>query len=469
MFRIYLVTALRNLKRNRLYAAISIAGLAVAFAAAILIGVFVRDDLTTDRFIHGHADVYRLSINLVAPGQAAERLAEARSDLAAFLKADFPQVSSVARLVPGQPILRHGQGEAVETVYWADPSVFEVLRLPVLYGDLKSALARPDGIVLTRRLARKYFGRDDPIGETLTLEPPPLPARFGGASGPAEHPMRVAAVLQDLPDNTHLDTEVFASGLAPFSRLAFYERLPKGFGPRAYTYLRLAPGASGANLAKALPAFAARHIDQRPLFGGRMQVDLTALTAIHDGPPADDQMKPPGNRTAILAIAIVGGLIVLIAAINFVSLMSARSGRRAVEVGVRKAAGARRGQLILQFLGESLIYAALSLALAAVLATLLSPWMSVVVGRPVRPDYAHDLGLVATILGVAVLVGLLAGFYPALVLSSFRPSVVLKGGPATAGGGVHLRRALVALQFAVLIALLASAAVISRQTAFALA
>jgi putative ABC transport system permease protein len=277
MLRNILAASLRNLVRNWLYAAISIGGLAVAFAAAILIGVFVRDDLSADQFIPGYADVYRLSVSLKPPGQAPLALAMARTDLAAFLKLDFPQVRSTARLVDGHPTLRRGQVEAVETVYWADPAVFDVLPLPALAGDLKTALARPDALVLTRRMARKYFGRGDPIGQILELEPQP---RQSGPGGPpeksVEHRMQVTAVLQDLPSNSHLTTEIFTSGLAPFSPLTMFERLPKSFGPRAYTYLRLLPGASGARLATAMPAFGVRHIDPRPLIGGQM---LPALTA----------------------------------------------------------------------------------------------------------------------------------------------------------------------------------------------
>src|SRR6185312_3334128 len=315
MFRNVLVCSLRNLAHNRLYAAISIGGLAVAFAAAILIGVFVRDDLATDHFIPGHADVYRLSASMIPPGQAPLPRAEAPADLAAFLKLDFPQVRSTARLAVGHPTLRHGQVAAVETLYWADPDLFQVLPLPVLHGDPKTALARPDRVVLTRRMARKYFGRDDPIGETLVVEPQPFRTSFGGPLVfQPPHPMRVTAVLKDLPANTHLDTQILASALAPFSPLA---------GPRAgyvHTYLRLAPGASGADLAKALPAFDARHYPPG-VDGGRISLQLTALTGIHYLPSADyDQMKPPGNRTATLAIGGVGALIVLIAAINFVSL-----------------------------------------------------------------------------------------------------------------------------------------------------
>jgi putative ABC transport system permease protein len=470
MLRNILTASLRNLVRNRLYAAISIGGLAVAFAAAILIGVFVRDDLNADRFIPGYADVYRLSVSLKPPGQPPLALAQARSDLAAFLKLDFPQVLSTARLVEGHPTLRRGQVEAVETVYWADPAVFEVLPLPVLAGELKKALVRPDGVVLTRRMARKYFGRDDPVGETLELEP--QPPQLGPGGPPEEsvvHRMLVTAVLQDLPANSHLTTEIFASGLAPFSPLTMFDRLPKSFGPRAYTYLRLAPGASGAQVAAAMPAFGARHIDPGPLIGGQMLPALTALTAIHYLPPSAGDMKAPGNRTATLAIAGIGVLIVAIAAINFVSLMSARAGRRAVEVGVRKAAGARRRHLMLQFLGEALIYSLLALIAAAALAESLSPLMGVIVGRAVQPDYLHDSALVAAMGGLALVVGLLTGLYPALVLSSFGPASVLKGGPAPVSGGGGLRTALATAQFAILIALLICAAVIWRQTAFALA
>jgi putative ABC transport system permease protein len=470
MLRNILAASLRNLIRNRLYAAISIGGLAVAFAAAILIGVFVRDDLAADRFIPGYADVCRLSVSLKPPGEPPEALAQARSDLAAFLKLDFPQVRSTVRLVDGRPTVRRGQVEAVETVYWADSTVFEVLPLPALAGDLKTALARPDGVVLTRRMARKYFGRDDPVGQILELEPQPFPSRPGGPlPEPVAHRMQVTAVLQDLPSNSHLTTEIFASGLAPFSPLTLFDRLPKSFGPRAYTYVRLAPGAAGAPLAEAMPAFGARHIDPRPLIGGQMLPALTALTAVHYLPPSDSDMKAPGNRTATLAIAGVGVLIVVVAAINFVSLMSARAGRRAVEVGVRKAAGARRRHLMLQFLGEALIYALLSLIAAAALAELLSPLMGNVVGRAVRLDYWHDPALVAAMAGLALMVGLLTGLYPALVLSAFGPASVLKGGPAPAGGGGGLRLALATAQFAILIALLICAAVIWRQTAFALA
>jgi putative ABC transport system permease protein len=460
MLRNMMLASLGNLARNRLYAAINIGGLAVALAAAILIGLFVRDDLTFDHFIPGYADVYRLSINLKPPQGAVLPLAEARTDLAAFLKADFPQVRSVARILPSEAMFKQGPADSVEKVYWSDPTIFEVLRLPAYAGDPKTALEQPDGVVITRRMARKYFGRDDAIGRTLDLEAPFGPLRV--------MPLQVTAVLQDLPDNTHLDSEIFVSGRAPATGLTRADSAPKSFGPRAYTYVRLAPGAASAPLIAALPAFGRRHIDPRPLIGGRMTVVLKPLTAIHFLPPEDLQMKPPGSRSATLAIAGIGGLIVLMAAINFVSLMTARAGRRALEVGVRKAVGASRGHITVQFLGEAVGYSLVALILAIGLSELISPLATALVGRPIRPDYLHAPGLLLLMVGFALLLGLLAGVYPALVMASFRAALVLKGGPVQAGGG-RMRQGLAVVQFAILIGLVISALVIWRQTAFALA
>jgi putative ABC transport system permease protein len=461
MLRNMMLASLGNLARNRLYAAINIGGLAVALAAAILIGLFVRDDLTFDRFIPDFSQVYRLSITLQTPQGAPERLAMARSDLAAFFKADFSQVRSIARLTPGRPLVRRGGIEAVDKVYWSDPSIFDVLPLPAYAGDPRMALTRPDGLVLTRRIARKYFGRDDVVGQNLDIE------QQIGAAPPQTHRMLVTAVLQDLPDNTHLDTEIFASGLAPFSPLTAFERLPKSFGPRAYTYVRLAPDAKAESLIAALPVFGQRHIDLRPLFGGRMSVELTPLAAIHYQRLGETDMKSPGSRNATLAIAVIGGLIVLMAAINFVSLMTARAGRRALEVGVRKSAGASRAHITLQFLGEAVGYSLIALLLAIGLSEMMSPLTTAIVGRPIRPDYLHEPILLLVLGGFALVLGSLAGIYPALVMASFRAASVLKGGPVSAGGG-SLRQGLAVVQFAILIALVISALVIWRQSAFAL-
>ena len=204
MFRNYLMAALRNLARNRLYSGINIGGLALGFAAAILIGLFVRDEFSYDSFIPGHQHVYRVAEIRVVPGRGPIFVPSGPPGVAAWIKLDFPEVQSVARLVSEQVGLRHGNFEASEDIAWADPDLFEVLPLKVFAGNLRTALQRPDAIVLTRQMARKYFGRDNPIGETIEIN--------------RLHSMQVAAVLMDLPSNTHLDARIFASGRAAYSR-----------------------------------------------------------------------------------------------------------------------------------------------------------------------------------------------------------------------------------------------------------
>src|SRR5262245_28971145 len=194
MFRNYLVAALRNLARNKLNTAIIVAGLSGGFAAAIFIALFVRDELSYDAWFPLHERTYLLRTILDASGD--ERGAADRSPyyFATTMKLDFPQIEAAARLTPGRASIRSGEIEYNEDLYWADPNIFDVLRLPTIAGNLPTALQSPDGVVMTRRIARKYFGRDDPIGKTVSFD--------------RQHPMTVTAVLEDVPSNTHLRFDI---------------------------------------------------------------------------------------------------------------------------------------------------------------------------------------------------------------------------------------------------------------------
>src|SRR5882757_6542974 len=249
MFRNYLMAALRNLARNRLYAGINIGGLAVGFAAAILIGLFVRDEFSYDSFIPGYRHVYRVSTTRIVPGRGPMFIEVSAPDVAAWLKLDFPEVQSAARLASEQAGLRHGDFEASDDVAWVDPNIFEVLPLKVFAGNLRTALQQPDSIVLTRQMARKYFGRDNPIGETIEIN--------------RQHSLQVTAVLMDLPSNTHLGARIFASGRAAYSRLAVLDAMSRPAVEKpwdTFTYIRLSPAAPMDKLAAALPEFVDRHM-----------------------------------------------------------------------------------------------------------------------------------------------------------------------------------------------------------------
>jgi putative ABC transport system permease protein len=336
--------------------------------------------------------------------------------------------------------------ETWERVAWTDPDFFEVLSYPVFAGDPVAALHDPNGLVITREVARKYFGVDAPIGETLLVLAPegddPLSA--------TPHPMRVSAVLEDIPLQTHLEQfKIFASGSAawaprPPENLLFY-----------WTYVRLPPGLSADRIRDGLEAFAERHY---PGTSGR-RFRLEPLKDLHFGAEAG---------AVVRQIAIVGVLIIFIAAINFVTLMTARAVRRAVEVGVRKAIGARRRDLIVQFMGEALLYVFAAMLLGVTLAGLTLPAVNTFLDRSIAFDYLNDPALALGMVGTALLTGLIAGAYPALVLSSFAPAPALKGARGQRAGSAAVRQGLVMAQFAVLIALIIVTATIYRQASVAL-
>jgi putative ABC transport system permease protein len=452
MFRNYLAVALRNLARNRLYAVINVAGLAIGFAAAILVALYVHHELNFEDFIPGYQRIYRISAAQTAPDAGSNAVDDFSAPMALTLKLAFPQIEALTRLSNtfGGENLRRGNVETLEDrFYWADPNVFDVLPLPAIAGNLKTALERPDGLVLTRRMARKYFGRDLPLGETIQIN--------------RHITMQVTAVLADLPSNTHLNTEVFASAKSipdPQGMNAF----------RAYTYLRLAPGASADRLREGIREFGAQQAVKLNLAATNITftMPLVPIAAIHLREPGAFAMTPAGDARALRAIAVVGVLILAIASINFVNLMTARAARRAIEVGVRKVAGGRRRDLLIQFMSESLLYAALGmLAAVAAVELLLLPQLNALLDRNIPFDYWH-WPVLGELFAVVLVVGLLAGIYPAMVLSNYRPTAVLAGGKTPSSGSGRLRQLLVIVQFAILIGLAVATGIIYRQTSFGL-
>jgi putative ABC transport system permease protein len=471
MLRNYISAALGNIGRNGLYAGITILGLSVSFAAAILIGLYLRDEFTFERFIPGYQQVYRVEADLTLPAAKPLALDMTATTVAATLKLDFPEIERAARIEPSVAVLKIGDVARSETVMWADADFFRVLPYPVLAGDAAAALEAPDGVVMTRAAARKYFGQDAPIGRTLMVNPGFEPTGLPEAEAAmlrAFHPMRVLAVLKDLPSNTHIRTEVFASGRAPFSLIALDDRHPSPFNTNDLTYVKLKPGASLDAVRARLPAFSDHHY--RPKNGPRtLQFRLMPVAGLHFTASSQfDALAPKSDPRVDAGVAGEGALVVLIAAINFVTLMTARASRRAVEVGVRKALGARRRDLVVQFMGEALIYVAVAMTVAVVLAELALPALNAFLQRKLAFDYASDPMLLGGIVGGALLTALLAGAYPALALSSFRPATALKGSARSSSGSAAARQALVVAQFTIVIGLMLVTATIYRQTQFAL-
>jgi len=447
MLRHYVAVALRNTVRTKLYAAISVAGLAIGFGAAALIGFYVHDELTFDRWIPNHERIYQVSPTLSTglPAGAGP------SDLGQWLAADYPQLQAVTRLFRATAFFAPSNRADVrfnEQITWADANVFDVFRFPVAAGSLDGALTQPDSLVLTRRVAEKYFGAaGTAVGETLLMN--------------GMQPMTVTAVIENLPSNTHLSyLTVIGAGHAPYSPSALQDRTPMPvFGGKLWnsaTYALLAPGERLEPVRDGIATMIDRHAPA--VLGGTLKASevwklaIRPIRTIHLS--AGSTVDPESQRYGpVYTVTAIGVLIVLVASINFVNLLTALGLRRALEVGVRKAIGAQRGDLFAQFMTESFLYVTLGAAAGLGLARLALGPLNVFLGRTIDFSTFADWRVGAGALGFLAATALLAGVYPSLVLSAFRPATVTKGARGGRGQGV-VRQSLVVVQFAILIALL---------------
>jgi putative ABC transport system permease protein len=373
------------------------------------------------------------------------------------LPAGFVLRAKIVLLLADGGFFKVDEHEFNEQIFWVDPNFFEVFRFPVVAGNLRGALDNPDTLVLTRRQAEKYFGRPDPLGETLVLD--------------GKHAMTVTAVIEDLPSNTHFEMDVLAAGVSAHSPIADQDLIPMtvvGAKPWAFrTYGRLKRGESIAPLRESIRTLPDRHSERAA--GGQAASEVWPLIVrpirtIHLS--ARDVASPDNESLGRLYGAIgIGALIILAAAINFVTLRTALAMRRAVEVGVRKACGGNRRALFAQFMSEVFVHVFVATALGVALATAALPALNAFLLRTIEWQTLFSPVLLGGIAALLVAVTVLAGSYPAFVLASFRPSVVTK---ARSSGQLQngVRQGLVALQFAIVIAVLIATIVVHRQTAF---
>lgn len=445
MLKNYLVAAIRNLFRDRAYAAINICGLALGFAAAILIGLFVRDEFSYDRAYPDSERTFRMLMEI--KGATRTSLAVSDGRFARALELDFPEVEFVTRLRPGGGTLRQRNVEITSAIRRADPTFFHMFPPKVVAGDAEAALRRPDMLVVTRRFAQQLFGRENVVGEAVELN--------------RQQTLHIGAVIENLPANTHFNYDVIASTKD--------DELTKA--TNVYIYVRLRPGADVRKLNALMPGFAQRHFTE--MIGTEpawkiVDLKLVALPDLHFLPASIADMKAPSERRTVDALIAIGLLVLFVAASNFVSMMTARSARRAIEVGVRKAVGATRRQIIVQFLSECLFYAGLAFGVAMIAVEIMLPGFNAFLQKEIAFDYVRDPALGAAMLIAWLAVSLAAGAYPALVLSQFRPVTVLKGMLSLPGGPGCLRNAMVVLQFATLVALIVATLTVHRQTRFAI-
>ena len=472
----YLKMGARIFIRHKLYSFINIVGLSVALACAILIVLFVRDQLSYDAWIPGTKNLYRLAVTFHPAGTAPLATGQCPFPVLTAVGAKIPQVKAVVHVVPEQMTVMTGRLEANQKVTFVDPNFFRVLRLPLVEGDPAHVLAQPESVVLSESMAHRYFGDTDPLGKTLRVSGMliDLCAAHDTACYGATHTLIVTGVLRDLPHNTQLQADFLvpngslADELKPSEKEGMWEGTLGDYG-----YVQLEPGARPAGVLRALKPILDSAIDPAAEGGSRgsqlQRYRLVAFGGAHlsiDGEQFGG-MRPGGSREMVYGFAVIALLIVLVAGSNFMNLATARATLRAQEIGLRKVAGARRGQIAMQVLSEATLTALAAFAVALSLVETLLPAYDRFLGEPIRLHYPGDVRLLLAMAGGAVAIGLLSGIYPALVLSGFRPAASLKSrGGGHTGSGL-LRSALVTGQFAVSIALGIAALVVFRQIGYA--
>lgn len=446
MFKNELKIALRNLLRHKGYSFINVVGLAIGMACCILILLWVRDELSYDAF-HPESDrIYRVVQEQRFSG-SAQQVAVVAAPVAPALAHDFPEVEIAVRVRPRTHLVSFGEKKFFgERIAYADSNVFRLFAFPLLRGNPETALATPRSVVITESMAKKYFGAEDPVGKVLRFD-----NRYDYA---------VTGVMQDIPFNSHIR----ADALATFTVFNDEPWINNWGVNLLWTYIRLKSGASPQTSNEKLPEFTKKYRGEETL--ANISYYLQPLRDIHLRSHMVAEMSANGDIAYIYIFSAVGVFVLLIAAINYMNLATARAAQRMKEVGVRKVLGAHRLQLLKQFLGESLLLAFFALLCALVMVELLLPAFNDFAGKTLALSYRTDALIVTTLLGVGVLVGVLAGSYPAFFLSAFQPAAVLKGILKSGQRAARFRRVLVVSQFSIAIILLVGAIVVFQQLSF---
>src|SRR5882672_6627180 len=434
MFRSHLAIALRHLVAQRLYSTINVLGLAVGLAAAMLLGLYVRHELSYDRFFVKADRTYRLARSFKLPNGEALPVATMPVDVVPLLPAEFAEVETAARLQSlssNALVTIDGQMPVGGWLAAIDDAFLDVFEFDWLEGSPATALRDPHSIVLAASTARRYFGETAALGRTLE-------------SNELAQSFTVTGVIRDLPDNTHLRFDM----LVPL-------RVLDGNNGVVHTYVLMRPGASVRRLQAGAHDFLVHHMPDG--LGAVQDFVPEPLMAVHLAESRYDDMRPKGSAVTVYASGVIAALILAIACINFVNLATASARRRAKEVGVRKTLGVGRPRLVVQFLGESLLLTAAAALLALAAVELLLPLVGAFLEMDLELDYRRD---------PVVLVGLAAGMFPAFYVAAFEPAKVLKGDLTRGRGAATVRRVLVGAQFAISIALTIATAVVYRQVMF---
>jgi len=461
MFQNYITTALRNVFKNKGFSLINVTGLAIGMAACLLIFLFVQDELSYDAY-HEKADqIYRIAVDYKLRSQEFE-VATVGPVVAETMISLYPEVEDAVRFRdPGDLIIQYGDISFRESAaVFTDPSFFNVFSIPLIAGDQKTALAEPHSLVLSRKMAEKYFRNDNPLGKTL---------KVGNRDD-----YKVTGVIEKIPDNTHFHYD-FLLSMASLDE----SRVPSWLTLNFQTYLLLKPGSDTKVLESKFSELVTKYvggeiekitgISAKLAFGSgqfRFQFYLQPLRDIHLHSDLLAELEANSDIKYVYIFSAIALFILIIASINFMNLSTARSAGRAKEVGVRKVLGSQRIQLIRQFLAEAVFFSFFSMILAFFLVSLFLSTFNHLSGKSLSISSLGSLFFIGMILLIAILTGILSGVYPAFFLSAFQPVKVLKGELQRGVRSGPLRNSLVVFQFTATIILIIGTLSVYRQLQF---
>ena len=451
MLKNYFKIAFRNLWRHRVFSFINILGLAVGMTACFLIFLYVRFELSYDKFHSKGNRIYRIVCDIRTPTETMKPGGPSWA-VGPHLMGGFPQVEASVRTTGDELLVRKGNVKFQEkNSLWADSSFFDMFDFKLIKGNPHTALNEPLNVVFSESAVKKYFGNADPIGQTVLLTGDGFTAKITG-------------VMKDIPENSMIKADMIVSMNTLTRKLN--PRLNDQWGNYGNrTYVLLKPNTNAVAFEKQLPAFLEK------MNGSEMkEINMYPTLILEKFPEAylhsTRNDSDSGSIKNVYIFSIVAVFILLIACFNFINLTTARSAERAKEVGIRKVVGAGRKQLTAQFVGESVLVCLIAFILTLAAAALLLPSFNLLAGKTLSNGIFENTGFVGILFLSSIGIGLLAGVYPALVLSSFRPVMVLKGRFATGTKGILLRKILVISQFTISIALIISTIIVYLQMNF---
>lgn len=449
MFRNYVRIALRNLRKQAGYSLLNIGGLSVGLACAFLIVLYVQHERSYDRFHENRDSLYRVIRQVEGPN-GLDRSSIFPAGRALDLEGRYPEIESIILFDDRTPYLRiDNESRRIGTIGFMSPVGLDAFTFPLVRGNKETAFENPYSILLTEESAERLFGRGDPIGRRISYND--------------DFDVTVTGVLADVPSNSHLQFEALAP-IELMRAIMGEDAMENMSNSNYFMYFKLVPGASPEALSDKIREYITETVSD-PDLASRMSLYLQPITDIHFGTDIQWDVSTNVDPRFVYMLSGIAILIVLIAGINFMNLATARAVKRAKEVGVRKSVGAQRGQLVAQFMGESLLLSAGAIVLGLILTMLFLPVFRGIVDSDIAFSVT-DWRLLALLVGIGFGAGFLAGVYPAFYLSDFRPARVLKGEVTRGSGAARLRKGLIVLQFGISVFLIVSTLVVYNQINF---